>query len=191
MDSTSLLAIVAVVAVVAIAWLVFALRRLRETRRLKDRFGPEYRIVERELGSRAKAETELRRREKRVARPSLLALKPGEAARFSNAWARLQGSFVDDPKGVLVEADLLLRDLLVKRGYPLEDFDRRTADAAADHPLVVGSYRAAQAILSRDQRGEASTEDVRRAMAHLRVLFDELLGVTAEGRPVVAPRMAA
>ncbi len=46
------------------------------------------------------------------------------------------------------------------------------------HPIVVNNYRAAQRIVSLDQRGEANTEDLRKAVVHFRALFDELLGTT-------------
>ena len=38
------------------------------------------------------------------------------------------------------------------------------------------NYRAAQAIAVRDERGEADTEELRKAVVHYRTLFDELLG---------------
>jgi hypothetical protein len=47
-----------------------------------------------------------------------------------------------------------------------------------DHPAVVEHYRAAQAIALRDKRGEADTEELRKAVVHYRALFDELLEVS-------------
>lgn len=85
--------------------------------------------------------------------------------------------FIDNPKGVVSEADLLVRELMTKRGYPMGDFEIRAADISVDHPSVVSNYRAAQAIAVRDGRGEADTEELRRAVIHYRTLFDELLGV--------------
>jgi hypothetical protein len=46
---------------------------------------------------------------------------------------------------------------------------------------VVENYRIAHDIALRQQRGEASTEDLRNAMVHYRALFDDLL---ADERPV-------
>jgi hypothetical protein len=54
-----------------------------------------------------------------------------------------------------------------------------------DHPGVVATYRAAQAIAARDERGEADTEELRKAVVHYRTLFDELLGVAADKAPSV------
>lgn len=179
MDSlnTQTLAIVIVAAVLALALIGWLAWSRYQTRRLVQRFGPEYDAVVRRLGSKAKAEAELKQREKRVQTFTIIALAPAEVARFTQAWTRLQGSFVDDPKGVLIEADRLVRDLLLKRGYPVAEFELRAADISVDHPVVVDNYRAAQRLLSLDQRGEATTEDLRKAVVHFRALFDELLGV--------------
>jgi hypothetical protein len=104
-------------------------------------------------------------------------LAPPDAARFTQAWNALQSRFVDDPKGVVVQADQVVRELMLKRGYPMGDFERRAADISVDHPTVVETYRAAQAIAVRDQRGQADTEELRKAVVHYRALFDELLEV--------------
>jgi hypothetical protein len=189
MDSldTQTLALVMVVAVLLVAGLGWLAYSHYQTRRLAQRFGPEYDAVARRLGSKAKAEAELKRREKRVQKFTIVPLATAEVARFSQAWTRLQGSFVDDPKGVLIEADRLVRELLLKRGYPVADFELRAADISVDHPVVVNNYRAAQRLLSLDQRGEATTEDLRKAVVHFRALFDELLGVK-QRREQVLPK---
>ncbi len=77
----------------------------------------------------------------------------------------------------MVEADRLVYDVMAKRGYPMGDFERRAADISVDHPAVVANYRAARAIALRDERGEASTEELRKAVVHYRALFQELLEV--------------
>ena len=61
------------------------------------------------------------------------------------------------------------------RGYPVSDFEQRTADISVNHPRVVENYRAAHEIALRHARGQASTEDLREAMIHYRTLFDELV----------------
>lgn len=180
---------VAVILVAVVGWLVYS---KQQSKRLEQRFGPEYDAAVKRLGSKPKAEAELRRREKRVAAFEIVPLAPAEVTRFSQAWTRLQGSFVDDPKGVLIEADRLVRELLLKRGYPVADFELRAADISVDHPVVVNNYRAAQRIVSLDQRGEASTEDLRKAVVHFRALFDELLDTkAARDRVVPATKLAA
>jgi pyridoxal biosynthesis lyase PdxS len=66
------------------------------------------------------------------------------------------------------------------------DFERRAADISVDHPAVVDNYRAAQAIAARDERGEANTEELRKAVVHYRALFNELLEVR-EAKQEVMP----
>lgn len=166
-----------VVAVALIAIAAYLLYRRRQSHRLEKRFGPEYGLAVKELGSRAKAESELKTRERRVEQLDIVPLAPAEAARFAHAWNNLQSSFVDNPKGVVAQADRLVRELLLKRGYPMGDFERRAADISVDHPGVVNNYRAAQVIVTRDQRGGASTEELRTAVVHYRALFGELLEV--------------
>ena len=173
--NTLVFAVVLIVAVGAIvAWVVMQRQR---TQRLQQRFGPEYARTVDKFGGRTKAEAELTKREQRVARLNITPLAPADAARFSQAWNALQSRFIDNPKGVVGQADHLVRELMVKRGYPMGDFERRAADISVDHPGVVTTYRAAQAIAARDERGDADTEELRKAVVHYRTLFDELLEV--------------
>lgn len=152
-------------------------KKRRHSRRLQQRYGPEYARTVNALGGRTKAESDLTAREKRVERLTLTALTSAEAARFTQAWNALQGRFVDNPKGVVAQADQLVRELMLKRGYPMGDFEHRAGDISVDHPTIVASYRAAQLIAVRDERGVADTEELRQAVVHYRGLFDELLEV--------------
>jgi hypothetical protein len=101
MNATSLnwtiLAGVLVIAFLAVvAWFVW--QKQEQTKRLQRRFGPEYERALQQHGSRTKAESELRSREKRVERLTIIALTPSDAARFSQAWNALQARFIDNPK---------------------------------------------------------------------------------------------
>jgi hypothetical protein len=181
LDSQTL-AVLAVVVLALIAIGAWIYTRKKQSERLVQRFGPEYGRTVDELGSRDKAESELRAREKRVEKLNIVPLSPADAERFSREWKTLQARFVDNPRGVLIEADLLVRELMEKRGYPMGDFDRRAADISVGHPAVVDHYRAAQEIAMRDQRGEADTEAMRQGIVHYRALFDELLEVRQDER---------
>jgi len=166
-----------IVALLLIALAAWSIYQKKQSLRLKERFGPEYGRSVDNLGSRSKAETELKAREKRVEQLTIIPLTPSEAARFSLAWKELQGRFVDNPKSAVAQAGQLVRELMLKRGYPMSDFEHRAADISVDHPEVVEHYRAAQVIALRDERGEADTEELRKAVVHYRSLFDELLEV--------------
>ena len=174
-DPNVLVVVLMIIALLAIAmWLHF---RRHESQTLERRFGPEYGRTVEELGSRPKAEAELKARQKRVERLDIVPLDPEEAARFSEAWRSLQARFVDSPKGVLADADRLVRELMRKRGYPMADFETRAADISVHHPSVVEHYRAAHEVALSDERGEVDTEGMRQAVIHYRALFGELLEV--------------
>lgn len=171
-------------------WLLY--QRL-QSKRLEEHFGPEYRRAVAEMGSRAKAEHALKMRQQRVARLEIVPLSPAEAQRFGEAWRALQARFVDDPRGAVAEADKLVHDVMLRRGYPMSDFEVCAGDISVDHPHVVDHYRAAHAIAERDRRGQADTEDLRKALVHCRALFRDLLEVQSPQpatpqQPQEAPR---
>ena len=109
--------VVVLVVVVLAAW--FSYKKKKQSRRLQERFGPEYGRSVDDLGSRTKAESELKAREKRVEQLTIVPLAPSEAARFSQTWKDLQGRFVDNPKGAVVQAEFLESDLQVGGGLTL------------------------------------------------------------------------
>jgi hypothetical protein len=183
MDAQTSMILAGVVMTVLIAIAAWLTYRNRQSHRLEDRFGPEYRRTVDDLGSRGKAESELREREKRVSRFNIVPLSREDAEHYGRSWKALQARFVDDPKGAVREADLLVRDVMVRRGYPMGEFDRLAADLSVDHAVVVDNYRAAQDIVIQDQRGEADTEALRNAVVHYRTLFHELLEVDDAAPP--------
>lgn len=165
--------IVAVFVVVAIAGWAYA--RRRRAQQLRDRFGPEYDRLAREHGDARVAENVLEKRQKRVARLEIRPLAGPARERYAQHWLEVQRRFVDDPRTTVSEADELVSDVMSARGYPMGDFEQRAADVSVDHPRVVQNYRAAHHIALRHARGEANTEDLRKAMVYYRSLFEELL----------------
>jgi hypothetical protein len=184
---TNLLAAIAILLLLAIVGIAILTRR-RRSEHLAHRFGPEYERTVEQMGSRGKAESELAAREKRVKKFDIVPLATGEAQRFRTEWQALQSRFVDNPQAAVGSADMLVRDLMMRRGYPVGDFESVAADLSVDHPLVVEHYRAAHAIALRQERGEADTEALRQAVVHYRALFAELLEVE---EPQAAQRRAA
>ena len=176
------IAVVLVAALLVVVALILRQEQERQSRKLRQHFGPEYERLVAEHGDRGKAEAELRAREKRVQRLRIVPLAPADAARYTQAWGAVQARFVDNPQSAVAEADKLVRDLMVKRGYPMGDFEARAADISVDHPALVETYRSAQVIAARDQNGGASTEDLRKAVVYYRSLFDELLDVRSPNR---------
>ena len=169
------LVVVVVIVAVAIVAIAFLTSRKRRSMRLRERFGPEYDRVLRQEGDARKAEGVLEFREKRREKFKIHPLSPTDKSSFTTRWNEVQARFVDDPKGATTVADSLVTDVMQTRGYPIGEFEQRAADISVDHPIVVENYRAAHQIAMRHSAGKASTEDLRQAMVHYRVLFQELL----------------
>src|SRR5437588_3570084 len=175
MNSSPVMIVVLVIAVVAIAAIAFGISRKRRSQKLRERFGPVYDRVVRQEGDVRKGEGVLEFREKRREKFQIRPLSPTDRSSFNYRWNEVQSQFVDDPKAAVTTADSLVLDVMQARGYPMGDFDQRAADVSVDHPRVVENYRAAHDIARRHSRGQASTEDLRKAMVHYRTLFQELL----------------
>jgi hypothetical protein len=173
MDPSIWIILIVVLAVVVGAAVLY--QQQQRTRQLRARFGPEYERSVREVGSRRRAEAELEQRQERVAHLDIRPLSREDRARFTEAWRSVQARFVDDPGRAIAEADRLVTEVMRVRGYPVADFEQRAADISVDHPRVVEHYRAAIQIARRSANGEADTEDLRQAMVHYRVLFEDLL----------------
>src|SRR5215831_1290403 len=161
------------VALVVAAVIVFYLRT-QKSRRLREHFGPEYDRAAKEAGN-ARAETILENREKRVKEFDIRPLEPTTRRRFVEQWRLVQARFVDDPHGTIGDADRLLGEVMVARGYPIADFEQQAADLSVNYPRVIEHYRAGHAIAVRHAKGQASTEDLRQALIHYRELFEELI----------------
>ncbi len=174
--STAIWVIVAVVVVVAAFAIFWYMQQKRKSDALRGQFGSEYERAVQSSDSRRAAETELERRQERVNQLDIRLLSPDDRGRFANSWQLVQTQFVDDPAGAVADADSLIGDVMLKRGYPVGDFEQRAADISVDHPDVVSNYREAHRLAQMSERGEASTEDLRKAMVHYRSLFNDLLG---------------
>jgi hypothetical protein len=185
-SNTVILIAIAAVAVVAIiiALIVHGQQKAKRRRLLRDRFGPEYDRLVAAAGSSAAAEKELEVRQKRAARFNIRALTREEQTRFAARWQQVQAEFVENPKASLGHADDLLAGVMAARGYPVQDFDQRSADLSVDYPVVVQHYHAAHDIALRHKKGDATTEDMRQAMIHYRALFEDLVSDAAAVAPV-------
>jgi hypothetical protein len=173
---TQIAIVVAVAVIVAAGIAIWVFIGKRRTERLQTKFGgTEYTRAVQEGGGRRQAEAVLDKRAERVKGLNIRPLGPGDRARFVESWRGVQTRFVDGPGGAVAEADHLLGDVMSARGYPVSDFEQRSADISVDHPLVLENYRAAHEIAVRQTSGKSSTEELRQAMIHYRTLFEELV----------------
>jgi len=165
-----ILVVVLLAALFAAGWYFGGMAR---SRRLRNRFGPEYDRSLESAENRRVAERELTAREKRHAELNLRPLSVAARARYIEEWARLQERFVDDPADTVASADELVHSVMRDRGYPTEGFDQQAADLSVEHGDIVGHYRDAHHVRG---RGDADTEDLRGALVHYRRIFRALVG---------------
>jgi hypothetical protein len=165
---------VLVLLVVGIA-LAFAFQRRQRSKRLRERFGPEYDYTLESAGSRREAEQELKARQERVRSYDIRSLEPDERERFAERWRSIQRRFVDEPGEAVAEARHLVTQAMEARGFPTNGFEDKAADLSVYYPEVVVNYRDAHRIVIEGERAKISTEDLRQAMVHYRSLFKELV----------------
>src|ERR1035437_162579 len=147
----------------------------RRSEELREQCGAEYERTVAETGSTRKAEAELTGRQNRVAGLHIRHLTANEGEAFTSEWLQVQARFVDDPSLAVRDADALTGKVMAARGYPVTDYEQRSADMSVDHAQILSHYRAAHEIALRDALGQANTEDLRQAVISSRVLFDELV----------------
>jgi hypothetical protein len=168
--------VVLIVVIVVVAALVALAVASTRRRALRQRFGPEYERAVAEQHSRSGAERELRDRERRHAELDLRPLTAQSRSAYGAEWADVQTRFVDSPADAVRAGDDLVTRLVREIGYPTDDYDEQLATLSVEHARTLEHYRHAHDIFLRNERGEASTEQLRQALVHYRALFAELLG---------------
>jgi len=169
---------VGVVAVIALA--ASAMLARRRSTQLQQRFGPEYERTLQRSSSKRDAEAELAGRQRRREQLDIRPLSARSRERYIERWQTLQADFVDSPERAVTAADALVIETMRERGYPMDNFDQRSADISVDHPDVVENYREAHRLAQRSANGDATTEDLRQAVQHYRRLFEDLLEPAAD-----------
>jgi hypothetical protein len=175
LSNPTMIIIVAVILLIVGGLLGMAIMRAQRTKRLKDRFGPEYEHAMERAGDKRKAEDELEARLARVENLNIRSLNAEEVNRFALEWQSIQAEFVDKPAVSVQKASKLIREVMSARGYPVEDFDQRTADISVDYPDLVTNYRELHSIASKGEREKINTEEMRQAMVYGRELFESLV----------------
>jgi hypothetical protein len=173
-------ALVAVGALVVVALVIWQAMKQRRTRELQGRFGPEYDRTLDAAESKRDAEADLSARADRRDELEIRPLTTAARERYLVEWQRVQAKFVDDPDGAVRDADMTIQSVMADRGYPVDDFEQRAADVSVDHPQVVENYRLGHRLARASALGDGTTEDLRQAMQHYRLLFEELVEETAD-----------
>jgi hypothetical protein len=92
---------------------------------------------------------------------------------FRQVWESISGHFENDPRIVVVYADLMVSELI--SAAPRTAFENFYGAEAARRSRLWESYRNAHEIASQAKCGSAKTEELHRAMILYTALFDELL----------------
>jgi hypothetical protein len=181
MSTLTIIIIVVLVVVIigVILGLVFARRNRSD--RLQEHFGSEYDRTVQTMGGEKKAQTELNERQKHVEALDIRPLSVSERERYLADWTAVQSKFVDEPGQAIVDADRLIIEVMQIRGYPVSDFEQRSADISVKYPALVSNYRGARAIANKNKQQQANTEELRQAMIYYRSLFEELLKIETVG----------
>ena len=176
--------VIAFAVLVVVAVIVWQATRMRRSRQLRERFGPEYERTLASSGNSREAERELAARQERQEQFELRPLTAAARDRYLQSWQTVQARFVDSPEAAVVDADLLIQSVMAERGYPVEDFEQRAADVSVEHPDVVQNYREGHRLARLCAAGDGSTEELRQAMRHYRALFEELVEPAADAASV-------
>jgi hypothetical protein len=182
MDTTNtitiIIAIVIVLVIGGLLGMLFA--RRQRTKRLQERFGPEYDRTVREIGDQRRAEEELEARLEHVKALEIRPLSAEETERFTREWQFAHAEFVDEPLASLQKANQLIKEVMGIKGYPVDDFEQRAADISVDYPTLVIDYRELRAIANKGDDEDVTTEEMRQAMVHARALFENLVHPEAQ-----------
>ena len=174
-NSTTMLVLVVIGVLVVLGLIGAIVSRMQRTRRLQERFGPEYDRTINEVGDKRQAERELENRLEHVRKLDIRPLSADEMDRFTSEWQVTQAEFVDAPLAALRKADQLLSEVMKTRGYPMEDFEQGVADISVDFPDLVVDYRGLHLIATKGNQEDVTTEEMRKAMLHARALFEKLV----------------
>jgi hypothetical protein len=152
-------------------------------RRLRSRYGREYDRLYTAHNDHAAVAREIDRRERKRQELKIAEIDGQERDRLVFDWSAAQAAFVDDPGGATRRTEQLVGEALTARGYPTGDGEEQLALASVDHAHTLGEFRDGHALLQQSQTGAPdvdATEQLRQAMLHFRVFFDDVVGMSAK-----------
>jgi hypothetical protein len=95
---------------------------------------------------------------------------------WESAWSSLEADLREDPDAAVSQLADLVEDMLISRGYGVDD----PVEEAGDEPEIVTTYRGARETVERAEVGEASRGDVEAAIDDLRAVYETLLASRPE-----------
>jgi len=145
------------------------LRRRAGTRGLH---GAEYDRLADEVGPR-KAQAEFAKRRQRVDGLGLKSLSDERRAAYTGQWNVAQEQFIDNPAQSVRAAAAMIAAVTADRGYDVTNHEQLLTDLSVYHGRYLDGYRHARKVAART--GQATTEDMRRALLSYRALLFDLL----------------
>jgi hypothetical protein len=180
MNTTATIVIIAVAVLLAIILAIVFSNRKKSSTNLHAKYGSEYDYTMERTGNKKSAENSLKERERRVSKMGIKSLDQSKRNHYLEEWQKIQSDFVDDPSKAAGDANRLITEVMIVRGFPVADFDQRAADISVMYPDFVTNYRTANTVALKNKEGGASTEELRQAMVSYRTLFNELLGTSED-----------
>ncbi|MFG1708035.1 hypothetical protein ACFLIM_32985 [Nonomuraea sp. M3C6] len=172
-----------IVAVAVVAILVAAIGFVMVQQRWESihrHAGRRKQAASNEGDNRGGADQVPRARQGWVASLGIKPLTPKSQQAYAERWTAIQKQFAIAPGLAVSAADRLATAAMAERGYPTEDFEQRQPELPVVHGRTLHRYHQAHEISEYAAQGKASTEDLRQAMVHYHVLFQELLDNTDE-----------
>lgn len=133
------------------------------------------------VGKRRDADKQVAERRQRRDAVKIRPLSETSRQRYLKAWEGVQTRFVERPVLALTEADQLLTQVMVERGYPTEGTRVRPDSLSIEDASVLDDFRAGHAIEEANREDHADAEQVQQGMLHFRRVFDRLVGQTGSG----------
>lgn len=101
-------------------------------------------------------------------------LSDDRRAHYIERWRDVERRRANQPATGLLEADVLLSDLLADVGYPVGSFEQRAQSVSATHAMVVDDYRVARCVALDARLGLAGTAEIHEAIRRYRIVFEHI-----------------
>jgi hypothetical protein len=112
-------------------------------------------------------------------------LRDADRERYQLAWKHVQSLFIEQPRTGILDADQLIENVMIARGYQLPDRELAIGPLPNMDETVFARYRAGHDVAGRRQDPNVRTEHLWRAMVDYQAVLDALLEPAAP--PAVPP----
>lgn len=118
----------------------------------------------------------------------ILALDKNVTDRYNRQWTKIQTNVGNDPSQSIEEANRLIKEVMIARGFPVANYEQDTEYLSVMGPRFRSNFRRANNIALKNQRKEISTKELSQAIVCYLSLFEELLGAGEENEVKVSKK---